>query len=298
MMAFEAWASPPSCCYLPTCTHRLAHAHACRFRGGRGEAATYDAPDEEDEQVARDARRQAERRAGNADSSDDDDDAGAGAAGPASPPAAAAAAPATPKGRKGGAAPAPAAASAASFAPGLPSDGVDAAAHTCSLVLVLPLSYPKLLMLEIVERVAAATLVRATPGIDKVYVLDTAAGGQDGPRVQTDGVNFEGARGRARACARDVMLLGRRCCACARACVCWWWWGEHGRAVAALASKSLVCLEHDRWLLGMGGVPGVLVDGLQAWLVCKPGSTCSSPVPCIASVMPHKSHDVVRGMVH
>lgn len=55
---------------------------------------------------------------------------------------------------------------------GLPNNGIDRLAHTCSLVLTLPLSSPKLLMLEIVERTAAATLVRATPGIDKVYVVD------------------------------------------------------------------------------------------------------------------------------
>ncbi len=44
---------------------------------------------------------------------------------------------------------------------------VDPSTSTCHLTLTLPLSAPKLLMLEIVERVAALTLVRSTPGIDK-----------------------------------------------------------------------------------------------------------------------------------
>lgn len=46
--------------------------------------------------------------------------------------------------------------------------GVDYSAHECRVTISLPLSAPKLLMLEVVERVAAAVTVRATPGIDKV----------------------------------------------------------------------------------------------------------------------------------
>jgi hypothetical protein len=45
---------------------------------------------------------------------------------------------------------------------------VDYATHTCQVVVRLPLRAPKLLMLEVVERCAAATMVRETPGIDKV----------------------------------------------------------------------------------------------------------------------------------
>lgn len=47
-------------------------------------------------------------------------------------------------------------------------------------------------MLEIVERVAAITLVRSTPNIEKVYVVE-GTGKDASVKLQTDGVNFEGA---------------------------------------------------------------------------------------------------------
>lgn len=50
--------------------------------------------------------------------------------------------------------------------------GIDRAKFSCELSLTLPLSAPKLLMLEIVERAAAKALVRTTRGIDKCYVLE------------------------------------------------------------------------------------------------------------------------------
>jgi hypothetical protein len=49
---------------------------------------------------------------------------------------------------------------------------VDFRQHTCQVVVQLPLRAPKLLMLEVVERVAAAVTVRATPSIDKVHVME------------------------------------------------------------------------------------------------------------------------------
>ncbi|GFR43873.1 hypothetical protein Agub_g5002 [Astrephomene gubernaculifera] len=152
-----------------------------RFRGGRGEAATYDAGDEEDEEAAAAARREAERRGlGVVDDEDDDlaqdDDDEAAAEGTEAGEKHQAAGPSRPKSAVGAAA---------------GSADVDYQNHTCSLTIILPLSSPKLLMLEIVERVAANTLVRSTPGIDKVYVVEGQ--GKDAPKLQTDGVNFEGA---------------------------------------------------------------------------------------------------------
>lgn len=64
--------------------------------------------------------------------------------------------------------------------------------HGCEVAIVLPLSAPKMLMLELVERVAAATLVRHTPGIHKCYVVEARQAGEV-PKVQTDGLNFLGA---------------------------------------------------------------------------------------------------------
>jgi hypothetical protein len=52
---------------------------------------------------------------------------------------------------------------------------VDQSGNRCSVNLTLPLHSPKLLMLEIVERVAANTLVRSTANIEKVSVLNLKA---------------------------------------------------------------------------------------------------------------------------
>ena len=52
----------------------------------------------------------------------------------------------------------------------------------------LEMSAPKLLMLDIAQRTAAATVVRQTPGLTKCYVLE-----ENGCRVQTDGINFPAA---------------------------------------------------------------------------------------------------------
>jgi DNA-directed RNA polymerase I subunit RPA1 len=203
----------------PVHARTRAHARA----GGRGEAATYDAGDEEDEAAARDAQKAAGKRAlvnededfdegdeggdqeggagggrgkggapGSAGGASGDEgggseEDGAGPSGRGTPGGdGAAAAAATPrakakaaKGKKG-------AGKAAAKSPGEggkgvvaldagegedadgAGGGVDFKAHRCTVVLTLPLHAPKLLMLEIVERVAAAVTVRETPGIDKV----------------------------------------------------------------------------------------------------------------------------------
>ncbi|PNH12767.1 DNA-directed RNA polymerase I subunit rpa1 [Tetrabaena socialis] len=154
-----------------------------RFSGGRGEAATYDAGDDEDQEAATVARRQAERRGlGAGDEEEDEDEVNSDEeAGEKDQEAAQERASAGKAAGAGG----------ADDGAGDDDPDIDYELHTCSLNVTLPLSSPKLLMLEIVERVAAATLVRCTPGIDKVYVVEGQ--GKEATKVQTDGVNFEGA---------------------------------------------------------------------------------------------------------
>ncbi|KAF5840615.1 hypothetical protein DUNSADRAFT_16130, partial [Dunaliella salina] len=185
-----------------------------RFKGGNDET-TYDAPDEEDQEVATAAQRASRSRglgaqadAEGSDSGDDEGneqeqggdqtrDAGEAAAAVADDGKAA-----TPKkGRKqakgdgGQAVNSSKADKGKAGAGGLcglsdPGSGVDYASHSCSVTVSLPLRAPKLLLLEVVEKVAANVMVRATPNIEKVYVLSGDRG--DGPKVQTDGINLEG----------------------------------------------------------------------------------------------------------
>ena len=51
------------------------------------------------------------------------------------------------------------------------SVGADPVNNRCTVTVTLPLLSPKLLMLEIAERVAASTMVRSTANIDKVKIL-------------------------------------------------------------------------------------------------------------------------------
>ncbi|GLI64445.1 hypothetical protein VaNZ11_007716 [Volvox africanus] len=154
-----------------------------RFRGGRGEAVTYDAGDEEDEEAAKQARQEAERR-GLAEANEDEEE-GMGATQTGHGEARETHDDGTVVGFS------------AHEAVGAPTgdtradSDIDYERHTCSLSITLPLTSPKLLMLEIVERVAAVTLVRSTPGIDKVYVIEGQ--GMEEAKIQTDGVNFVGA---------------------------------------------------------------------------------------------------------
>eukprot|EP00887_Chlorella_sp_A99_P007931 scaffold12.g7931.t1 len=67
---------------------------------------------------------------------------------------------------------------------------VDEAGLVCELAITVPLDHPKLLVRELAEAAAAATLVRGVPGVARSYTLDP---GPDGRQVlQTDGINFRG----------------------------------------------------------------------------------------------------------
>ncbi len=79
------------------------------------------------------------------------------------------------------------------------SSKIDKSRCTCEVQLSMELSSPKLLMLEVAEKVAAQAMVRATAGIDRCYVIEGQRG--EPTKVQTDGINFpvSGAEG-LRAC--------------------------------------------------------------------------------------------------
>ncbi|KAI8463429.1 MAG: hypothetical protein J3K34DRAFT_526989 [Monoraphidium minutum] len=143
-----------------------------RFRGGRGEAATYDGNDEDDDAAAAEAERELRRRRGDEDDDEEGEGAGGGGGGKQQgrPPGA--------KRRAGGG------------AEGGFGSSVDGGACVCEAELGFHLRAPKLLMLEIAERVAAACVVRQVPGIERVHVLEGEKGGP--PRIQTEGINFVG----------------------------------------------------------------------------------------------------------
>jgi DNA-directed RNA polymerase I subunit RPA1 len=144
-----------------------------RFTGGRGEQATYGAGDEEDLEIEKEARRAAVARTG--DNDDDEDDAdlaekqgdarGSGGGG-------------SNKNITGGGVEA--------------SEEIDEAAYACEVVVTVPLDAPKLLMRELVERVAAGTVMRGITGISKCYVLDANKNSAGTQVVQTDGINIHG----------------------------------------------------------------------------------------------------------
>ncbi|GAX74019.1 hypothetical protein CEUSTIGMA_g1469.t1 [Chlamydomonas eustigma] len=173
-----------------------------RFRGGRGESATYEAPDEEEAKIAKEAQQSTLL--------DDDDDndverereeaVGVDGEGDKMDITTQEAGPSSSKSKDGDK---KAAGSKSSSKKGVASGKVkvseggngrvDPSGNRCSVNLTLPLHSPKLLMLEIVERVAASTLVRSTANIEKVYVVEAQGGGDEAPKVQTDGINFVGA---------------------------------------------------------------------------------------------------------
>ncbi len=68
------------------------------------------------------------------------------------------------------------------------SSRIDKSKCTCEVQLSMELSAPKLLMLEVAEKVAAQAMVRATAGIDRCYVIEGQRG--EPTKVQTDGINF------------------------------------------------------------------------------------------------------------
>ncbi|KAF8073189.1 rpa1 [Scenedesmus sp. PABB004] len=187
-----------------------------RFRGGRGEAATYDDGDEEDADLNAAIDVAMKQRLGEEESEETDDGADGeqqqqeqeqrgGSPDGAAPPAgargqqalAAAAAAAAAK-RGGGAAATPAAAKAAARRAGARMVGdetvscrIDEERHRCYIQVVLPLAAPKVLMLELAEEVAASVLVHHVSGIQAVHLLDPDKPGQP-RRLQTEGINFPG----------------------------------------------------------------------------------------------------------
>ena len=66
------------------------------------------------------------------------------------------------------------------------------AACACELHATLPIDAPKVLLLELAEAAAVASLVRSVRGISKVYVTPPA-GADAPPALQTDGLNFDAA---------------------------------------------------------------------------------------------------------
>ena len=152
-----------------------------RFAGGRGEQATYGAGDEEDEAIEKQARKEATTRAGDVVDDEEEMEADeAGASGSGGSGSGKVVAPTT-KGKRG-------AAGGVETSAG----DVDEAAYACEVVVTVPLEAPKLLMRELVERVAATTIMRGVKNIARCYVLDASKGGNTGQVVQTDGINIHG----------------------------------------------------------------------------------------------------------
>jgi hypothetical protein len=52
---------------------------------------------------------------------------------------------------------------------------VDEEGRECRVTVSVPLNAPKLLMLELAERCAAAVDVRVTPGVQRCYVVEVRA---------------------------------------------------------------------------------------------------------------------------
>lgn len=67
---------------------------------------------------------------------------------------------------------------------------MDAGEYACEAEIVIPLDTPTLLMQEIAEKVAVATMIRDTPGIERCYIVEADVTGPT--KVQTDGINFTG----------------------------------------------------------------------------------------------------------
>ncbi|KAL3142271.1 hypothetical protein ABBQ38_002614 [Trebouxia sp. C0009 RCD-2024] len=167
-----------------------------RFAGGRKEEATYDAGDEEDKQIAADVRREAERQGGEEEAKcglQQDEETPEGTPSPdtdhaSSRPSQTPTPTPTPEPssstqqKKGG--------DKATAAAIEASNQVDADDYACEAEIVIPLDTPTLLMQEIAERVAVATMIRDTPGIERCYIVEADATGP--AKVQTDGINFTG----------------------------------------------------------------------------------------------------------
>eukprot|EP00879_Flechtneria_rotunda_P019031 GHRR01019981.1.p1 GENE.GHRR01019981.1~~GHRR01019981.1.p1 ORF type:complete len:960 (+),score=400.61 GHRR01019981.1:550-3429(+) len=200
-----------------------------RFRGGRGEAATYEEGDEEDAEVAAAIDAQMRQRLGEDDDADDaleqggkqpalenedmldrDQQAAKGPQGKkgskqqqqSAIATSAAAAIANRRRGKGAAAAAGSSQGAdAGAAGGDSSKGTKSGSkqflsyqinqQRCHIQIVVPMGAPKVLMLELAEEVAASVLVHHIPGIQAVHLLDSEKPGQP-RRLQTEGINFHG----------------------------------------------------------------------------------------------------------
>ncbi|KFM27291.1 DNA-directed RNA polymerase I subunit rpa1 [Auxenochlorella protothecoides] len=174
-----------------------------RFGAGRGEHATYDAGDEDDAALAAQAQRQAAEREGLAEEEEggeetgpgaDEESRGATASADAEAEEGWAAAPSPAVPRSAASASGAARRTSASASSRVELEGgvwVDAATSSCGLALHLALDCPKLLLQEVAERVAAAAVLRGTPGVSRCYVLEAARGAA--ACVQTDGINLRAA---------------------------------------------------------------------------------------------------------
>jgi DNA-directed RNA polymerase I subunit RPA1 len=137
-----------------------------RFAGGRGEMATYGEGDEEDRQIEQNTRKVAaelvgdvfddELASGMVDNNGNQEDM------------------LTELGYE------------------IPSDvALNKEAMTCELSDTYPVDAPKIMMRELVERVAATTVMRGLAGISKCYILDASSRGGEHV-LQTDGINIPG----------------------------------------------------------------------------------------------------------
>ena len=149
-----------------------------RFAGGRGEMATYGEGDEEDRRIEAETRVMAAELIGDVF----DDAIGA-------------------RNRLNNAksAPDPDGALDEDMVSALGYDVPSDVTHsretmTCELKDTFPVDAPKLMMRELVERVAATTVMRGVKDISKCYVLDAASASSRGSThvIQTDGINIPG----------------------------------------------------------------------------------------------------------
>ncbi|KAK9845826.1 hypothetical protein WJX81_003612 [Elliptochloris bilobata] len=168
------------------------------WAGGRGEMKSYEAGDKEDRAAAAAARSALRQRDGDLE---EEEDVGAEATAAAAGEEGDDQQPQTPRegsgagGRSGPGAAAAAGGSSCAEAPAAEArTSICEADFTAELALEVGLDAPRVLMLELAERVAAETLLRATLGIERCYVVEKAPG-EAGPSlaVQTDGIHFPAA---------------------------------------------------------------------------------------------------------
>ena len=170
-----------------------------RFAGGRGEQATYGEGDEEDREIERQARKEAASRQGDYEGMEEEGGGGGGE---------------KEKESAGGDRESDSDDSGSDGGSGDDNDDdndkqkkkktkkkedtnatsavIDASSYACEVVVTLPLDAPKILMREVVEKVAAGTVMRGVSAITKCYVLDASKQPNGCHVVQTDGINILG----------------------------------------------------------------------------------------------------------